>query len=125
MCKVISIISEHYRQLTQLGRILERAGKPQLDLKHDTISSGPRKIVGSIRACTLLQLVLRYMDHSKINSVRWFFRPVEARLIGYKGYFKTGTKPAKGKATAAKSKVANSAKAASASASASEEEASD
>jgi len=127
MCKVISIISEHYRQLTQLGRILERAGKPQLDLKHDTISSGPRKIVGSIRACTLLQLVLRYMDHSKINSVRWFFRPVEARLIGYKGYFKTGTKPAKGKATAAKSKVAKSAKAASASASASasEEEASD
>jgi hypothetical protein len=122
MCKLISNKSEHYGPLTTLGRILERAGKPNLELEMDVLSD-TRKIVGSIRACTLIELVLRYMDHAKINNVRWFFRPVEARLIGYKGYFKTGTKPAapkKGKVVKAEKVVAEKA-----AVSESEEEASD
>jgi hypothetical protein len=95
MCKVISSIrGSHYTQLTDLGQILKDAGQSSLDLEYKTISLGSRKIENAIRACTLLELVLRYMDHSNIGRVRWFFRPVEARLIGYKGRFKAGTRSA-------------------------------
>jgi len=128
MCKLISNKSEHYGPLTTLGRILDREGKPNLELQLSVLSD-TRKIIGSIRACTLIELVLRYMDHAKINSVRWFFRPVEARLIGYKGYFKSGTKltaPKKAKAVkAVKAVKAAAEKADAAAASVSEEEASD
>jgi hypothetical protein len=104
MCKVISSISKQYEKLIDLGNILKRAGKHNLDLDYSIIS-GTRKIENSIRACTLLELVLRYMDHSKINGVRWFFRPVEARLIGYTGRFEKGTRLAPPKKPKAKAKA--------------------
>jgi hypothetical protein len=92
MCHVIPNISDHQKTLLELGTILETAGHANLELELDVIASGPRKIENPIRACTIQELVLRYMDHAKINDVRWFFRPVQARLIGYTGRFKRTTK---------------------------------
>ena len=94
MCHVIPNISDHQKTLLELGTILETAGHANLELESDVIASGPRKIENPIRACTIQELVLRYMDNAKINDVRWFFRPVQARLIGYTGRFKRSTKGA-------------------------------
>jgi hypothetical protein len=94
MCHVIPNISEHQKTLLELGTILDTAGHANWELESDVIGSGPRKIENPIRACTIQELVLRYMDHAKINDVRWFFRPVQARLIGYTGRFKRAAKTA-------------------------------
>jgi hypothetical protein len=88
MCSLVSSISDKHTRLLDLGSILEKAGEPNLDLRSDVITKGERKIENSVRGCTLLELVLRYMDHASVDEKRWFFRPVAARLIGYPGYFK-------------------------------------
>jgi hypothetical protein len=87
-CSLSSNISEKHEKLILLGRIMEKAGAPDLELRDEVLSRGKRKIENAERACALLELVLRYMDHSKIKDRRWFFRPVMARLIGYSGFFK-------------------------------------
>jgi len=90
-CKNVTNISYQYEKLLDLGRILQRASLPTLELTTDVVKMGARQIVGAIRACALLELVLRYMDHASVNGRKWFFRPVMARLIGYKGQFKRAT----------------------------------
>ena len=98
MCAVISGKEDKYNKLIQIGRILEKAGLANLDLVPSVIKSGERAVENSVRGCTLLELSLRYMEHLEVNDVHWFFRPVMARLIGYKGQFK--------KAAASSKKVA-------------------
>jgi hypothetical protein len=98
-CSLNSNIEEKYKKLLKLGRVLEKASLPNLDLRSDVIQRGPRLIENAVRGCTLLELVLRYMELSEVNGKRWFFRPVFARLIGYSGRFK------RVKATAAKTKA--------------------
>lgn len=39
---------------------------------------GPRRVTNSVRICTLINLVLRYMDHVRVDGKRWFYRPLEA-----------------------------------------------
>jgi hypothetical protein len=96
-CSIVSNISDKHKRLIALGDILRDEGLPDLELDSDVIKKeGTRTIENSVRGCTLLELVFRYMDHLKVKGHRWFFRPVEARLIGYAGYFKR-----KAKATAA------------------------
>jgi hypothetical protein len=123
MCHVIPNISEHQKTLLELGTILDTAGHANLELESDVIGSGPRKIENPIRACTIQELVLRYMDHAKINNVRWFFRPVQARLIGYTGRFKRAAKTTTTTAVPKKSAKAKTAIAATAAAGEEEEEA--
>jgi len=88
-CGIVSNISDKHKKLIELGDILREAGLPDLELDSDVIKKdGSRAIENSVRGCTLLELVFRYMDHLEVNKRRWFFRPVAARLIGYAGYFK-------------------------------------
>jgi hypothetical protein len=98
-CGLNSNIDQKHKILLKLGRILEKASLPDLDLRPDVIQMGKRLIENAVRGCTLLELVLRYMELSEVNGQRWFFRPVFARLIGYTGRFK------RVKATAAKTKA--------------------
>jgi len=92
MCGVLSGISEKHAQLLELGAILDKAGKPNLGLEDKFITKGDRKIENSVRGCTLLELVLRFMDHASINEKRWFFRPTYAKLVGHIGRFSKTTK---------------------------------
>ena len=94
-CGIVSNISDKHKKLIELGDILREAGLPDLELDSDVIKKdGSRAIENSVRGCTLLELVFRYMDHLEVNKRRWFFRPVVARLIGYAGYFKRKEKTA-------------------------------
>jgi len=92
MCSLVASIANKHEMLLDLGSILTKAGEPDLDLRSDVVTKGERKIENAVRGCTLLELVLRYMDHASIDEKRWFFRPVMGRLIGYPGYFKKNAK---------------------------------
>ena len=78
----------HVANLIMLGDILRRNNKCNFELVHEVIVLSDRKIQNSRRACTIVDLVLRYMDELHINNKRWFFRAIEANYIGYKGIFR-------------------------------------
>ena len=42
-------------------------------------------IVNPAQTCTLMELLLRFMDEMEVNGKRWFYRPVEAMVLGHKG----------------------------------------
>jgi hypothetical protein len=81
----------HIANLIQLGDILKAAGKSDFELNR-AIVLGTRKIKNSTRACTLMNLIIRFLDADKIQNKRWFFRPVQAFYTGHKGLFRATKK---------------------------------
>jgi hypothetical protein len=77
--------------LIQIGDILIQHGKSDFRLNRATLT-GPHKIAGPVRNCTLLDLCLRFLDNEQIEGKKWFFRVVEAYYIGYRGLFRSGRK---------------------------------
>jgi hypothetical protein len=57
--------------LLEIGDILKAAGKSDFDLNRGIIL-GTRKIKNSTRACTLMNLLIRYLDADRIQGKRWF-----------------------------------------------------
>ena len=41
------------------------------------------KVRNSVRICTMLDMVFRFMDKAGIQKKRWFYRPLEAKLHGH------------------------------------------
>ena len=41
------------------------------------------KARNSVRICTMLDLVFRFMDKASVETKRWFYRPLEAKLHGH------------------------------------------
>jgi len=92
MCAVKSGMFDKYTKLLRLGSTLRRAKAPDIELTSEILKTGPRAIENVVRACTLLELVLRSMDIDAIQGLRWFYRPVQALLIGHGSYFKKGSR---------------------------------
>jgi hypothetical protein len=90
-CGNVSTMTGHIANLIQIGDILKAAGKTDFDLNRGVVL-GSRKIKNSTRACTLIELLIRYLDADKIQGKRWFFRPVQAFYTGHKGTFRPGKK---------------------------------
>jgi hypothetical protein len=90
-CGNVSTMTGHISNLVEIGDILKAAGKSDFDLNRGTIL-GTRKIKNSTRACTLLNLLIRYLDADMINGKRWFFRPVQAFYTGHKGTYRAVNK---------------------------------
>ena len=86
-CGNVSTMTGHISNLVEIGDILKTAGKSDFDLNRGIIL-GTRKIKNSTRACTLLNLLIRYLDVDVINGKRWFFRPVLAFYTGHKGTYR-------------------------------------
>jgi hypothetical protein len=91
-CANVTTMTGHIHKLLQMGEILENAGKGNFGLDRNILSVGQRKIKNSIRACTLLELIIRYVDKEHIDGKRWFFRPVPSYYTGHKGLFRAGKK---------------------------------
>ena len=70
-----------------MGDVLRSEGQHDLDLTR-TMIRVERPIENSTRACTLLDIVLRYMDALRIQGKRWFFRPVQAFYMGHTSSFR-------------------------------------
>jgi hypothetical protein len=90
-CGNVSTMTGHIASLIVIGDILREAGKTDFDLNRGIIL-GTRKIKNSTRACTLLDLLLRYLDAARVQEKRWFFRPVQSFYSGHKGTFRPGKK---------------------------------
>jgi hypothetical protein len=90
-CGNVSTMTGHIANLIQLGDILKAAGKSDFELNR-AIVLGTRKIKNSTRACTLMNLIIRFLDADKIQNKRWFFRPVQAFYTGHKGLFRATKK---------------------------------
>ena len=86
-CGNVSTMTGHISNLVEIGDILKTAGKSDFDLNRGTIL-GTRKIKNSTRACTLINLLIRYLDVDMLNGKRWFFRPVQTYYTGHKGTFR-------------------------------------
>lgn len=82
-CSIDSNISYQIGKLVELGAILSAMKVPTLGLDEHTLTK-VRPFKNSTRACTLLDLVLRWMDLRRIGGKRWFYRPLEAALLGHK-----------------------------------------
>jgi len=90
-CGNVSTMTGHIANLILIGDILKVAGKTDFDLNRGTVL-GSRKIKNSTRACTLMDILIRYLDADRIQDKRWFFRPVQAFYSGHKGTFRPGKK---------------------------------
>jgi Type III restriction enzyme, res subunit len=75
-CAIVSTISIHFASLIQIGELLTAAGFPDFDLTDEGLKR--RKFQNSARACMLKELILRWMDITKVGGKRWFYRPVAA-----------------------------------------------
>ena len=90
-CNTVSTTAIHIRNLIEIGNILKAAGKTDFDLTN-AILFGTRKVKNATRTCTLLDILIRYLDAENVQGKRWFFRPVEAFYIGHKGVLRSGKK---------------------------------
>jgi len=90
-CQNVSNMKGHLAKLIQMGDVLRAEGQHDLELDGNIIRS-ERAIENSTRACTLLDIVLRYMDAMRIQGKRWFFRPVQAISMGHVSSFRGSSK---------------------------------
>jgi hypothetical protein len=86
-CANVSTISDHRIKVIMLGKILGDTTGHNLDLtSHKLIEE--RKVGNSTQMCTLMDIVLRYMDTLKVNGKKWFYRPIASVMTGHLGTFR-------------------------------------
>ena len=89
MCSNVSNMAGKYEIMTELGKELARADEPRMDLEPTLfVKGGKRPVTNAVRACTIMELVLRYMHMRQIGRKRWFFNGSEAVVGGHVGAFK-------------------------------------
>jgi hypothetical protein len=84
-CSNVSTITTPLNLILALGKELVKAGQSDLGCNEKTIYEikGTKKTLvfpNSVRVCTVLDFVLRYMDKVKVDNKRWFYRGLEAKL---------------------------------------------
>lgn len=83
-CMIVSNVKEHLSNLMMIGEILQVHIGTNFNLTRELLVT-ERSIKGSIRICTLMNVLLRFMDAERMDAKRWFFRSVEAYYTGHKG----------------------------------------
>lgn len=91
-CSIVSSIGAPIQMLINLGYYMKSNGLPELQLSEARLKEsrsdetyGSMKVENAMRTCTLMELVLRYMDVKRIGEKRWFYRPVAAFYAGHIG----------------------------------------
>jgi len=77
-CSYDSAPKEKIERLVMLGKILEKSGMSNLDLKEGILVQRSREIKNATSYCSLMELVLRYMDNKRVSNKKWFFRSIES-----------------------------------------------
>ncbi len=83
-CVIVSASSEYFKKLIETGKDLAKYGQDTMGLDKDHLYA-QSEIVNNKRACTVLELTLRYMDKLKLGGKRWFFRPLASYYSGHRG----------------------------------------
>jgi hypothetical protein len=73
-CAIVTTKSHWYDKLIQIGNELRRAGLYDLDLNQGRLITSV-DIINSTRGCTVLDIILRYIDKIQLMKKYWFFRP--------------------------------------------------
>ena len=76
-CDIVTQISYHFTALVELGNLLAATGLPRFGLTLADFQ-GARKFQNSSRACSLKNVILRWMSILRVGGRIWFFRPVAA-----------------------------------------------
>jgi hypothetical protein len=84
-CANVSNISAHYKLLEEIGQKIKTTLGTDFDLTYHEMAESPRSFQNSVRACTLTDLVLRYVDKERVSGKRWFYRPVATFKSNHKG----------------------------------------
>ena len=87
-CANVSSIDMHIKKLVKIGDYQRAIEKSDLDLT-DAILQSSRGLANSSRICTLMEIVLRYLDITRSGGRRWFYRPVSAYYTGHRGTITT------------------------------------
>jgi hypothetical protein len=77
-CSINSGTSDEQLFLEKIGDIMREKIGTDIGLNHQTLAAKKEK--NSIRICTISDIALRFMDRKKVDSKRWFYRPLEATL---------------------------------------------
>ena len=84
-CKIIQKVSHHLTMLYTIGEILVGQGLPNFDLTTSVLYKkvakdieDSRQVESAIRYCALKEIILRWMDISKVSNLRWFYRPISS-----------------------------------------------
>jgi hypothetical protein len=90
-CINVSNKPQQREYLLRIGDELKAAHGSDCHLDRDTILESP-KIKNSVRACTIMNLFLRFLDAEGLNRKRWFFRPVAAYYTNHRGMIRSDAK---------------------------------
>jgi len=90
-CAIVTTKSHWYDKLLHIGTLLRTHGKPTLDLDEGHLRT-TTDIINSTRGCTVLDLVLRYLDKLRFLGKKWFYRPIDAYMSGHRGLVNQTTK---------------------------------
>lgn len=81
---IIVTSKEYMKKLVTVGEQMVHYGFSSLDFDAAHLSV-PGEISNSVRGCTILNLLLRYMDSLRMGGKRWFFRPISAYYSNHRG----------------------------------------
>ncbi|NDG27890.1 MAG: hypothetical protein EB120_12040 [Proteobacteria bacterium] len=83
-CGNVSTTRDHLKKIdTLIRQIAEKRG--------GNWSRAGLLLENSVRVCTFLELLLRWMNGVGIDGKAWFYRPVQANIAGHKGFFRGAT----------------------------------
>jgi hypothetical protein len=81
-CAIVSTMKAHLDKIDMLIGLMNAAGglgRWNARLRDD--------IKGSIKACTIIEIMLRYLEKVSLNGKIWFYNSVEALMAGHKGTY--------------------------------------
>jgi hypothetical protein len=71
-------------QMKLIGTALAAADLPDMEMRPEVYGGGGSRVVsGATRVCTLIELGLRFLDRMNVKKLRWFYRGVQARVVGH------------------------------------------
>jgi hypothetical protein len=81
-CAIVSNMPLKRELMKMMGLSLKESRLPDLELRPE-IYLDERPVSGSTRACTVIELGLRFLDTMNVKGVRWFYRGVQAKKVGH------------------------------------------
>ncbi len=94
VCEIVTQISHHFEELVKIGEFLDANGLPNFGLTMKDFTD-TRKFQNASRACSIKNVILRWMDIRNVKGRRWFLRPVAAYKSNHQVLLE---KPKKGRA---------------------------
>jgi hypothetical protein len=86
-------MQQHMDNLFMIGNLLSENDYTDFGLNPVKIIQ-ERRVRNSVRACTLLNLILRFLEQIQLEDRHWFLRPIRAYYTGHSpaGVIKKGGK---------------------------------